>query len=413
VTGSDSPLRRNRDFLILWAGETCSEAGTAMSALVFPLLGYAITGSPAAAGAVASVEVVGRVLVRFVSGALVDRWSRRQVLVTANIVAAFAFAFGALASFTGWLRLPALLAVALIAGVAEAFIQPAAAAAVRAVVPRQQLPVALARMQARDHVAQLVGPPLGGALFAVAHGLPLAVDAATYAVFAVGCICLSTPMRAVMATTGRVWADARAGFSFVWKHRTVRAILTWGGLFNFATTFVFVALTLRLLRAGVHPAVIGLVQAAGAVSGLGGSFLAARLVRQVPTGVLTLTTTLLIAAVTAPIAFTTNAWVVGALLSCGVFLMPAVNSGIGGYLTAITPDGMQARTFAAGGILSMGFAIAAPSVGGAVLGWVGGTATMLVGAVLIAVTIAPLLARADVLRLGRPEHWEVAGSDAA
>jgi MFS family permease len=413
VTPGESPLRRNRDFLILWAGETCSEAGTAMSALVFPLLGYAITGSPAAAGAVASVEVVGRVLVRFVSGALVDRWSRRQVLVTANVVAALAFAFAALASFSGWLRLPVLLVVALIAGAAEAFIQPAAAAALRVVVPKQQLPVALARMQSKDHVAQLVGPPLGGALFAVAHGLPLAVDAATYAVFAVACVSLSAPMRAVVAATGRVWTDSRAGFSFVWRHRTVRAILTWGGLFNFAIGFVFVALTLRLLRAGVHPGVIGLVQAAGAVAGLGGSFVAALLVRRMPTGVLTITTTLVIAAVTAPIAFTTNAWVVGALLSLGVFLMPAVNSGIGGYLTAITPERMQGRTFAAGGILSMGFAIAAPTVGGAALGWLGGTVTLLIGALLIASTLAPLLLRPDVVRLGRPEHWDRAGSEAA
>jgi MFS family permease len=407
VTREEQPLWRNRDFLILWAGETCSEAGTAMSALVFPLLGYAITGSPAAAGAVASVEFVGRVLVRFLSGALVDRWSRRRVLVGANLVAALAFGFGALASFSGELRLPELLAVALVAGSAEAFIQPAAAAAVRVVVPQAQLPVALARMQARDHLAQLIGPPVGGALFAVAHGLPLLVDGVTYALFAAVSTSLSTPMRAVGATVGRVWADARAGLSFVWRHRTIRALLTWGGLFNFATAFVFVALTLRLLRAGVHPAVIGLVQATGAVAGLAGSFVAAPLVKRVPTGVLSLTTTLLIAAVTAPIAFTTNAWVVGALLSLGVFLMPSVNSGIGGYLTAITPDGMQARTFAAGGIMSMSLGIVAPTVGGAALGWLGGTATLLTGALLIALTITPLVVRRDVLRLKRPEQWDV------
>ena len=405
---SDRALWRNRDFLILWAGETCSEAGTSMSALVFPLLGYAITGSPAAAGAVASVEIVGRVLVRFVSGALVDRWSRRLVLVVANVVAALAFAFAALASAGGWLRLPELLLVALVSGTAEAFIQPAAAAAIRAVVPREQLPVALARMQTRDHLAQLVGPPVGGALFAVAHGLPLAVDAATYAVFAVACLLLTTPMRAVTGTTGKVWADARAGFSFVWRHRTVRAILTWGGFFNFATVFVFVAITLRLLRAGVHPAAIGAVQAAGAVSGLAGSFLAAPLVRRMPTGVLTLTTTLLIAAATTPIAFTTNPLVVGVLLSLGEFLMPSVNSGIGGYLTAITPDGMQARVFAAGGIFALLLSVAAPTVGGASLGWIGGTGTLIVGALLITLSMAPLLTRPDVLRLGRPAQWQVA-----
>lgn len=412
MTQDALPLWRNRDFLILWAGETCSETGTAMSALVFPLLGYAITHSPAAAGAVASVEVVGRVLVRFVSGALVDRWSRRLVLVVANLVATCAFAFGALASFAGWLRLPELLLVALVSGTAEAFIQPAAAAAVRAVVTKPQLPVALARMQSRDHLAQLVGPPLGGALLAVAHGLPLAVDAATYAVFAVACISLSTPIRAVMATTGRLWVDARAGLRFVWKNGTVRAILTWGGLFNFATGFVFVVLTLRLLRAGVHPAAIGLVQAAGAVSGLAGSFMAAPLVKRIPTGVLTMATTLSIAAVTAPIAFTTNPWAVGALLSLGVFLMPSVNSGIGGYMTAITPDGMQARVFAAGGIVSLGFAVVAPVAGGATLGAVGGMTTLLIGALLIGLTIVPLI-RPEVLRLGRPDRWEVAEPEAA
>lgn len=406
MTQDESALWRNRDFLVLLAGETCSEAGTAMSALVYPLLAFAMTRSAVAAGAVASVEIIGRVLVRFVSGALVDRWSRRRVLVLANSTAAAALAAGALAAFAGALYLPELMAVALVAGAAEAFIQPAAAAAVRAVVPQRQLPVALARMQARDHLAQLIGPPLGGALFVVAHGLPLAVDAATYAAFALACASLATPMRAAFATTGRLWADARAGFSFVWNHGTVRAILTWGGLFNFATGFVFMAVTLRLLRAGVHPAAIGLVQGAGAVAGLAGTFVAAPLVRRLPTGVLTMTTTLVIAAVTAPIAFTTDPWVVGVLLSLGEFLMPSVNSGIGGYLTAITPDGMQARVFAAGGILALGLAIAAPTAGGGTLGWLGGTTTLLLGAGLLVLTIAPLV-RPEVLRLGRPEEWEL------
>ena len=412
MTGDELPLWRNRDFVVLWVGETCSEAGTAMSALVFPLLGYAITGSAAAAGVVASAEVVGRVLVRFVSGALVDRSSRRRVLVVANIVAALAFALGAVASFAGALRLPELLVVALVAGTAEAFIQPASAAAVRAVVPKRQLPVALARVQSRDHIAQLIGPPMGGALFAVGHGLPLAVDAVTYAVFAIAALSLTTPMRGMAGATGRVLADARAGLSFVWRHRTIRAILTWGGLFNFATGFVFVAITLRLLRAGVHPAAIGVVQGAGAVAGLAGSFLAAALVRRTPTGVLGVTTTLVIAAVTFPMAFTTNPWFIGALLFFGVFLMPSVNSGIGGYLSAITPDAMQARTFAAGGIFSMSLAIAAPTAGGATLGWLGGTATLLIGAVLIGLTITPLVVRPEVLRLGRPEQWSLSETEA-
>ncbi len=44
------------------------------------------------------------------------------------------------------------------------------------------LPTALSQNQARQHVASLVGGPVGGALYAVTRWLPFAVDAVSYAV---------------------------------------------------------------------------------------------------------------------------------------------------------------------------------------------------------------------------------------
>lgn len=399
------PLRRNRDFVILWAGQTFSDAGTAMSGLVFPLLGYAITHSTVAAGAVTAAELVGQVISRFISGALVDRWSRKTVLVVANAVAALAFAVGGVAAFAHALRLPLLLAVALVAGIADAFIGPAASAGVRAVVPIEQLPVAMTRLQARHHVARLVGPPIGGVLIVISHGLPLMVDATSYLVFALASSYLRSSLRATGERAGGVLAEARAGLRFMWHHPVIRSILTWGGLFNFAMGYIYIALTLRLLRAGVHPASIGTIEAVSALAGLAGSVVAAAVVARARSGLLTITTALLLAVVVEPVAFTTNVYVVGSLFAIGTFLIPANNAAIGGYCAAVTPERLQARVFAAGGILSMGFATAAPLVAGAVLGWLGGTAALSVGTALIVASITPLLTSRDVLSLGRPSEW--------
>ena len=52
----------------------------------------------------------------------------------------------------------------------------------RSVVTTEELPTALAQNQARQHVAGLLGAPLGGVLYAVTRWLPFAADAVTFAV---------------------------------------------------------------------------------------------------------------------------------------------------------------------------------------------------------------------------------------
>jgi MFS family permease len=80
-TNSSSPLRRNRDFVILWSGQAVSELGSSMSMLVFPLIGYAITGSAGLAGLATAATLLGQVVAGLPAGAMVDRWPRRRVLL--------------------------------------------------------------------------------------------------------------------------------------------------------------------------------------------------------------------------------------------------------------------------------------------------------------------------------------------
>ena len=50
MAAGETPLRRNRDFNLLWSGQVLSDLGTRVAEIAMPLLVLALTGSPAKAG---------------------------------------------------------------------------------------------------------------------------------------------------------------------------------------------------------------------------------------------------------------------------------------------------------------------------------------------------------------------------
>jgi len=170
-------------------------------------------------------------------------------------------------------------------------------------------------------------------------------------------------------------------------------------------SYVLISITLRLVRAGVHPAAIGAVDAIAAGAGIVGAAVASRHAQRLPTGLTTMITGLVLAAVVVPMAWTTDVWVIGGLLAIGTFLLPANNAGIGAYLSFVTPDQLQGRMNSAAGFVSSGLTPLAPVVAGALLGTLGGTPSTLVGAGLVACSVVPLVLEPSVRRLGRPTEW--------
>lgn len=406
-TNISTPLRRNRDFAILWSGQAVSELGSSMSTLVLPLIGYAITGSAGLAGLATAAMLLGQVVAGLPAGALVDRWPRRRVLVAGNLGGVAVFGSLAGATLTHHLTLAQLVLGGFASGVVNSFLDPAASAAIRAVVPPEQLPLAYTRLQTRRHAVDLAGPPLGGALYSIARGLPFLVDAISYCLTALSITRLRAPLPAPVSTepAGSFRAELVEGLRFVWRETVIRTLMIWGAAFNFAVIVVFVGVTLRLVRAGVHPAAIGAVDAIAAAAGLLGAALAPALIRRLPTGALTIGTTLVIAAIITPMAWTHNVVIIGSLLAAGTLLLPATVSGISAYLSAATPERLQGRMNSAAGFISNAASPIAPAVAGLLVGSVGGRAATLVGAALVALSAAPLLATPVIRSLGPPDSW--------
>src|SRR5215469_18593601 len=110
-------LWQNRDYLLLWSGQTVSFVGTQVSGIAFPLLILAITGSPAQAGVASALRSLPYIVFSLPVGALIDRWDRKRVMIICD--SGRAVALGSIAvvyALFGTVPLFQLYLVALIEG---------------------------------------------------------------------------------------------------------------------------------------------------------------------------------------------------------------------------------------------------------------------------------------------------------
>jgi MFS family permease len=326
-------LRRNHDFTVLWAGQTISELGSRVSLFVFPLLAYAITGSALWAAAAEAAHLLGLVAVLLPAGVLADRTDRLRLMRTASAVGALLYASLVAAALSTGITLPHLLAVAVLTGVGVGVFSPAEVSAVRAVVPDEDLPAALAQNQARQHVASLVGGPLGGALFGLVRWLPFAADAVSYAAswLLLGRIRtdLSAPAPTADEPRPTMRASLREGFAFIVRRPLFRVLLAFSAIINLLiNALVFLAI-LRLIEGGFAPVQIGLVETASGLFGILGAVAAPWVIAKMRTGSLTIATAWSWVPLAVPLAFWNAPLVVAAAISAGLFLNPAGNAGMG------------------------------------------------------------------------------------
>jgi MFS family permease len=169
-------LRRNQSFRLLFLASLGSGAGTWLAIVALNVDILDRTGSGAWLGALNVAAIVPSALLGLLGGPLVDRLSRKWLMVGSD-VARFAV-FAALPfvhSPTG------IVLLALAAGVGDAFFRPALLAGLPNLVDEDDLASANYQLQAGQWFATAVGPVLGGALVAASGtGLAYVVNAASF-----------------------------------------------------------------------------------------------------------------------------------------------------------------------------------------------------------------------------------------
>jgi predicted MFS family arabinose efflux permease len=378
-----------------------------MSWTAFPLLVLGLTGSAADAGIVGFLRWFPFLLFQLPAGALVDRWNRKRVMIASDVLRAAAIASLVVAIAVDRITLGQIMVTAFLEGCGTVFFELGEHAAVRNVVPSTQLASALAQNEARNRGAGIIGRPLGGILFGVGRAVPFLADALSYLV-SIACILLTRSdfQEARERERGRIVAEIREGFAWLWRQHFLRATL----LLVAGSNFLFQALNLILIVIardhGASPAVIGIMLAGLGVGGVLGALAAPSLQHRVPAKTVVIGANWIWALLFIPIAFVTNPYVLGGLAAAAAFVGPAWNVVIGAYQLSLIPDRLLARVSSVDLLIAYGALPLGALAGGLLIETLGASHAALVLMVVmfgvaLAATISPGVRRAPTLEEAR------------
>jgi MFS family permease len=383
------------EFRKLWAASAVSNLGDGIALVAAPLLAAALTRDPALVAGLSFAQRLPWLLFPLLSGALADRLDRRRALAAVAAFRATLIGVLGVAVLLDLASIPLLYTVFFLLGTGETLFDVAAAAVLPAVVPRDELPRANARLAGTMTVTnQFVGPPLGGLLFAAAAAFPFLLGAGGLAAAAALILALHGRFKVARAE-GAPPADLRAevveGIRWLWRHRLLRTISLAMALLNLTLVAqVSVMVLFAQERLGLGPAGYGILIATYGVGGVLGSLVAHRVVARLGAGRTLRIAMLVEAATPAALALSSSPLLVGAVLT--FFGLHAIVWGalLVSLRQELTPARLRGRVESAYRLLEHGGAAPGALLGGLLAAHLGLTAPFWFGAVT-GVLLIPLV----------------------
>lgn len=351
-------LRARPHFARLWAGQVVSRLGDAVDGLAVLWLVYSVTGSTLLTGTLSAAGMLPTIALGPFAGVLVDRWSRKWVMVVGDAGRGLLTLATAAAWATGRLEVWMLFVWVVVASTLEVFAETARRAVIPAMVGPANLVVAQSLAGTGESLAQLAGYAGAGMVMArLGIAAAILLDSATFwlSLLSVALARIpELPRRRERLPVRAFLADLREGVGLLRTRRALGRLLLLTTLANFALGPVGALLPAHVGRVlGAGPEGLGPVFASLSVGALTGSLLvgsAARGVGEVPlmrVGLLGMGAALGLLLVAGTV------WqVAGLLLAVGLALAPA-QAGAGSLFQRLVPAEMQGRMIGLRGTVAL------------------------------------------------------------
>ena len=396
-------LWRHSDFVKLWTAQTITQFGDEITQFALPLVAILeLRAGPFELGLLGPFQFLPFILLTIPAGVWVDRLRRKPILISADIGRALLLSSIPVAFIGGWLSIWQLYVVAFGVGCLEVFFDIAYQSYLPSVVDREQLVEGNAKLEISTSASTFVGPSVAGFLVELFRA-PIAIvfDAISYAGSVMFLMLIrrpETPPEPHDPATGKrpsMIQEARAGWSYVFRNRYLRAIAPCTALFNlFGNIFFVVFILYAIQELGLTPITLGIVFAVSNLGVLVGALTSERIAKRIGIGPAIVGGAILSPLGPLLVVFASPETAIPLLVASGLigtFSTVVYNVNQVSLRQAITPERMQGRMNATMRFLVWG-TIPIGALSGGVLGTtIGLQNTILVGALGTILAIFPVL----------------------
>jgi MFS family permease len=338
-----APLRR-RLFRWLWIATVASNVGTWLQNVGASWMMTSLTTSTTLVALVQAATSLPSFLLALPAGALADVLDRRRLLlVTQGWMAAAAAGLGLL-TLAGRTTPGSLLAFTFLLGLGAAANNPAWQAIIPELVPRPELPGAIALGSIGFNIARAAGPALGGLIVATAGpGWTFMLNAASFVGVMAVLYAWRRPAEETMLPAERVLGAMRTGVRYVRHSPEVLAPIARGSAFIVCGSSLWALLPVQARSLGRGAAGYGLLLAALGVGAVAGAMALPRLRRHASTEFVVAAAALVFAAGTLALALVSDfrLLLLMMLLAGGAWL--SLLSSLNVALQTVVPSWVRAR----------------------------------------------------------------------
>jgi len=234
---------RFREFRLFWLASAVSLTGDQLTFIALPWLVLKLTGDAFAMGAVLAIAAVPRAIFMLLGGVVVDRFSPRVVMIVSNAVRMALVLILALTTWQESISMGLVYVVALLFGLADAFMFPAASAFPPRLLPPEQLAAGNSLFQGTAQITLIIGPLLAGGLIVLFGGQSAGEsgesaiqDAIGLAyVFAIDTLSFVVPLLILLVirdrfppektVTSKIWSTLVEGLRYTWEDLPLRTFV--------------------------------------------------------------------------------------------------------------------------------------------------------------------------------------------